>query len=239
MSPSDFDQAEFDPGEFSGTVRMFPIPNLVMFPHVVQPLHVFEERYREMMSDALVGDRLLAMPILKPGWEPDYAGRPPVEPWACLGKVVLHNKLPDGCYNLLLMGVSRIKITEELAPLRSFRQAKAELVADIPLYSHSDEAEMLHQRIVEVFDQRMATGDAPCSLKPLLENNLPLATLTDLVAYALPLGHKQKLELLSQPCVAKRARLLLECLGVDVSKPQPTMLSVGHSAGFPPPFSDN
>lgn len=239
MSPSDFDHAEFDPGEFSGTVRMFPIPNLVMFPHVVQPLHVFEERYREMMADALVGDRLIAMPVLQPGWEPDYAGRPPLEPWACLGKVVLHNKLPDGCYNLLMMGVGRLKLVEEMAPLRSFRQAKADLVADVPVCCTSDEGEMLHQRIVEVFAQRMATGDAPCSLRPLLENDLPLATLTDLVAYALPLGCKQKLQLLSQPCVAKRARLLLDFLGVDVTKPQHTMLSTGYSTGFPPPFSAN
>lgn len=239
MSPSDIDHAEFDPGEFSGTVRMFPIPNLVMFPHVVQPLHVYEERYREMMSDALVGDRLLAMPVLKPGWEPDYAGRPPVEPWACLGKVVLHNKLPDGCYNLLLMGVARIRIEEELAPLRSFREARAELVHDIPACEQDDEAAVLYERIVDVFQRRMASGDAPCSLKPLLQNNLPLAALTDLVAYALPLGSGQKLELLSEPCVARRARTLLDCLGADVSTSQPGVLSMGLSSGFPPPFSAN
>src|SRR5690606_18455878 len=106
------------------------IPKLVMFPHVVQPLHVFEERYREMMEDALADDGLIAIPILKPGWEADYPGRPPLEKWACLGKIVLHRKLDDGCYNLLLMGISRLELIRELPPTRSFRQAEARLVTD-------------------------------------------------------------------------------------------------------------
>lgn len=234
MNPADFEHAHFDPGEFSGTVRMFPIPNLVMFPHVVQPLHIFEERYREMMADALVGDRLIAMPVLKPGWEPDYAGRPPVEPWACLGKVVLHNKLPDGCYNLLLMGVARIKIEEELAPLRSFRQARATIIADIA-GEDAGEYHELYQQVVDVFESQVASGKAPCSLKPLLENDLPLAQLTDLVAYALPLGGEQKLELLSQECVLTRARTLLTFLaGHDPPRKKPPV-----TAGFPPRFSVN
>ena len=55
------------PHDFSGTVRLFPLPNLVMFPHVVQPLHIFEPRYREMLEDALEHDRLLAMALLQPG----------------------------------------------------------------------------------------------------------------------------------------------------------------------------
>lgn len=234
MNPADFEHAHFDPGEFSGTVRMFPIPNLVMFPHVVQPLHIFEERYREMMADALVGDRLIAMPVLKAGWEPDYAGRPPIEPWACLGKVVLHNKLPDGCYNLLLMGVARVKIEEELAPLRSFRQATASILSEI-VNDEDDQYHELHQQVVEVFESQVASGNAPCSLAPLLENDLPLAQLTDLVAYALPLDGEQKLSLLSELCVISRARKLLTYLtGKCPSRKKPAV-----AAGFPPRFSVN
>ncbi len=57
------------PDDFSGRVRLFPLPNLVLFPHVVQPLHMFEPRYCEMLQDALAGDRLLAMVLLEQGWE--------------------------------------------------------------------------------------------------------------------------------------------------------------------------
>lgn len=232
MDTHDFEQGEFDPGEFSGTVRMFPIPNLVMFPHVVQPLHIFEERYREMMQDALAGDRLIAMPILKPGWEPDYAGRPPLEPWACLGKVVLHNKLPDGCYNLLLMGVARLQLDQELDPVRSFRQARASIVADVCPCNASKQVTDLHGRLVEAFDNCVARGEAPRSLRQLLDGDLPLGQLTDLVAYALPLPAESKLALLGESSVIARTEMLLRLLGAATG---------GHalSGGFPPPFSVN
>ena len=54
--------------DFAGTARLFPLPNLVLFPHVMQPLHIFEPRYRQMTADALAGDRLIAVVLLKPGW---------------------------------------------------------------------------------------------------------------------------------------------------------------------------
>ena len=88
-------------------MRLFPLPNLVLYPHVMQPLHIFEDRYREMLEDALAGDQLIAMAVLEPGWEDDYESRPPVAQYACLGKVVAHHRLKDGRYNVLLMGVQR------------------------------------------------------------------------------------------------------------------------------------
>lgn len=229
---ADFEHVEFDPADFSGQVRMFPIPNLVMFPHVVQPLHIFEERYREMMQDALATDRLIAMPVLKPGWEPEYASRPPLEQYACLGKVVLHNKLPDGCYNLLLMGVARLVIDEELPPLRSFRQAKAHLVDDLEPHFESDRADELRQRLVEAFDGCVARGDAASSLKQLITGDVPLAQLTDMVSYALPLPLEAKVRLLGEPCVVERTQQLLALL--DTPLPHPAC-----AGQFPPPFSLN
>src|SRR5436853_468650 len=92
---------------FPGRARLFPLPNLVLFPHVVQPLHVFEPRYRQMTADALADDRLITLVLLKPGWE-DAGNKPPaVHPVACLGRVVADQLLPDGRYNLLLRGLSR------------------------------------------------------------------------------------------------------------------------------------
>src|SRR6188508_1840905 len=101
-----------DPSEilenFSGVARLFPLPNLVFFPQVMQPLHIFEPRYRQMTTDALAGDRLIALVLPKPGWEPDYAGAPDVHPVACLGKIVADQKMDDGRFNILLRGLSRI-----------------------------------------------------------------------------------------------------------------------------------
>src|SRR5262249_58348054 len=87
---------------FHGKARLFPLPNLVLFPHVMQPLHIFEPRYRQMTADTLASDRLIALALLRPGWEADYEGKPDLYPVACLGKVVADQKLEDGRYNILL-----------------------------------------------------------------------------------------------------------------------------------------
>jgi Lon protease-like protein len=83
MKPWDAAELEFDAATFCGVARLFPLPNVVLYPHVMQPLHIFEERYREMLEDALAGDKLIAMAMLEPGWEADYDSRPPISPDAC------------------------------------------------------------------------------------------------------------------------------------------------------------
>jgi Lon protease-like protein len=69
------------------TIPLFPLPNVVLFPNVFLPLHIFEPRYRAMVADALDGDRLIGMVLLRPGWEGDYEGRPPVFPIGCAGLI--------------------------------------------------------------------------------------------------------------------------------------------------------
>src|SRR5437660_1133908 len=95
---------------FEGTARLFPLPNLVLFPHVIQPLHIFEPRYREMMADALAGDRLVSIVLLRPGWEASYQGQPLVHEVACLGRIVADQRLEDGRFHLLLRGLARVRI---------------------------------------------------------------------------------------------------------------------------------
>ena len=97
-------------GDFSGRARLFPLPNLVLFPSVVQPLHIFEPRYRQLMEDALKDDRLIAMALLQPGWEDDYYKNPPIYPVVCLGRVHKEERLPDGRWNLLLHGLARARV---------------------------------------------------------------------------------------------------------------------------------
>src|SRR5437588_601321 len=92
--------------DFTGTARLFPLPNLVLFPSVIQPLHIFEPRYRALMGDALADDRLMALALLRPGWEEDYHKAPTIYPVVCLGRIFQEERLADGRYNLLLHGLS-------------------------------------------------------------------------------------------------------------------------------------
>src|SRR5262245_32721223 len=87
---------------FTGAAPVFPLPDVVLFPHVALPLHIFEPRYRQMVSDALEEERYIAMALLKPGWETDYEGRPPIHEMVCLGRITAEERLPGGKYNIVL-----------------------------------------------------------------------------------------------------------------------------------------
>src|SRR5437879_2333975 len=112
-------------------VPLFPLPNVVLFPRAVLPLHIFEERYKAMTAHALAGDRQVAMALLKPGWEKNYYAKPAIEPVVCLGRILSHERLPDGCYNVLLQGHTRCRIVREVGD-QAFRAAELQPLAEAP-----------------------------------------------------------------------------------------------------------
>jgi Lon protease-like protein len=107
------------------TVPLFPLPNVVLFPGVFLPLHVFEPRYREMVADALAGDRVIGMVLLRPGWEADYDARPPIFETGCAGVITHVDRLTDGRYNLVLKGLAKFRVKNE-DDSRVYRVARVE-----------------------------------------------------------------------------------------------------------------
>lgn len=234
MNPWDANELEFDVKSFSGVARLFPLPNLVLYPHVMQPLHIFEGRYREMLEDALAGDGLIAMALLEPGWETDYESRPPVAPYACLGKVMAHHRLDDGTYNVLLLGVDRIRIVEELQPLRSFRQARVEIMEDQYDFQSKSELMRIQETLLSAFRKHLPCAcQLPEQLEEMLSRHLPLGLMTDLAAYALPLDMEVKRQLLAEHRVRVRTATLLEQVAALAGT---SAAKVPH---FPPRFSEN
>jgi uncharacterized protein len=206
----------------------------------MQPLHIFEPRYREMLNDALDGDGLIAMSVLAPGWEEDYDGRPALLPQVCLGKVVTHQRLHDGRYNIMLLGSRRARILAEEPTTRSFRQAEIELLDEV--YSadgESDRAEMQAELTVR-FQKALPLPKGVKAKGPvheLLSSELPLGVLTDLASFALPLDARLKCELLAEPDVDCRARMLLQALGSPWKRN--VSAATGAIGGYPPRFSRN
>ncbi len=94
-------------------IPLFPLPDVVLFPRMPLPLHVFEPRYRKMVADSLQKNRMIGMTLLRPGWEPDYEGRPPVFPVGCAGPMEQCEALSDGRYRILVRGTTRFRIREE------------------------------------------------------------------------------------------------------------------------------
>ncbi len=112
-------------------IPIFPLPNVVFFPHTLLPLHIFEPRYRQMLADCLAGDRRLAVVLLRPGWEAEYSGHPAVYTVAGAGEIVASEGLPDGRSNILLKGLGRIMIEGEIASPKPYRIARASWLQDV------------------------------------------------------------------------------------------------------------
>lgn len=215
---------------FNGTARLFPLPNLVLFPQVVQGLHIFEPRYRQLMADALAGDKLIALVLLQPGWEEEYEGRPAVEPVGCLGRIGWHEKLPDGRYNLRLRGMSRVRVLEETPTDRLYRVARVQLVPDVAPAELPRLTELRHQLADAVLPRFASDGPAHQQLEELFTGDMPLGHVCDVLAYALPLPLEMKQALLAEPHADLRAELIAQALLVSAARAD---------RKFPPNFSSN
>jgi Lon protease-like protein len=215
---------------FGGVARLFPLPNLVLFPQVVQGLHVFEPRYRQLTADALADDRLIAVVLLKKGWEPQYEGRPPVETVACLGRVTHHEYLPDGRYNLRLRGIARLRLLDEPPGHKLYRTARAEPIPDV-VPEDLPRLLALRRHLADAVLARFEPGGpAYRHLRDLFAGETPLGALCDMLAYALPVELGLKQQLLEEPRVDARAEILAHALRLPVPDA---------GRGFPPDFSAN
>jgi uncharacterized protein len=234
--PQREDDMVFVPEQFSGRVRLFPLPNLVLFPHVIQPLHVFEPRYVEMLQEALQDDRLIAMALLDSDWEQDYEGRPPIAPVACLGRVLTWQAQGEAQYNLLLLGLRRVRVVRELPPDRSFREAFVEVLEDAYPAASAGNRPALHRKLIAAFEKMLPRiEDAAELFNQLSVNSISLGALTDVISYAIDLGVRAKQSLMAEQNVDRRAKMLLSHLKRTCQKTDQRSFA----AGFPPAFSTN
>ena len=95
------------------SLPLFPLPNVVLFPNVFLPLHIFEPRYRAMVADALAGDRIIGMVLLQPGYEANYEGRPAVFRVGCAGVITHAEPTDNGRFNIVLRGLEKFSINDE------------------------------------------------------------------------------------------------------------------------------
>jgi len=192
----------------SDLLPLFPLPNVVLFPNVFLPLHIFEPRYREMVADALTSDRLIGMVLLRPGWERDYEGRPPVYPIGCSGVITHVERLSDGRYNIVLRGLERFRILGEDAG-RAYRRAIVEPLAE-------GQVEADDRRAIRVCRSKLDSILAPTAEKTGADARMPAAMsdedLINALAQYLDLEPLEKQALLEERCLRTRAQSLVELL---------------------------
>ena len=193
----------FEAGELPPTIPIFPLDDVMLFPHATRPLHIFEPRYRDMVTDALEGNRLIGMVLLEPGHEAEYEGRPPIFPVGCAGLIAGVEELPDGRFNIVLRGLTKFRVTGE-DQSRSYRLAHVEAI-----------------REELTATERVALGDLEEDLSALLPSTLPGLQipagvpdeeLVNGVAQIINIDPLDRLGLLEQPGPLARARALIDLL---------------------------
>lgn len=188
-------------------VPIFPLPNVVFFPKIILPLHVFEQRYRRMVVDVLEGEQVIGMVLLQEGWEKDYAGAPLVYPVGCVGRMEAHERVEQGNYNILLRGVSRFEIVDFVQD-QPYRKARVRMLADVPLAMEMAEEARERNRFLELFERYLAEVMGVEVEKDTLERTGSLETVINQVAATLDIPVMDKQVLLQISAVADRyARL--------------------------------
>jgi len=193
---------------FSGIVPVFPLSTVVFFPNTLLPLHIFEERYRDMLSNALNSEKIIAMALLKPGWEENYYENPEVYEVAGMGRIVSSETFSDGRSNIVLYGLKRIKIVEFIEE-RPYRTAKIEVLEN---RKSSDEKNYKDRMNNIVSDWNDMLGSNFKEHKLSLNMNLPLENLTDVMASVILTNIFEKQSFLEETDIDKRAAMLIESM---------------------------
>jgi Lon protease-like protein len=193
------------------TLPLFPLPNVVLFPNVFLPLHIFEPRYREMVADALAGDRIIGMALLRPGWETDYEGRPPVYSIGCAGLITFSEQHDDGRYNIVLRGMQKFRISGE-DHARSYRVAAVEPLAE-DITAEDREIVRAERRRLEALLVPQPEGRGVDSKVP---PSMSDEDLVNALAQYLDLEAVEKQALLEREGLVARCRSLIDLLEMKV-----------------------
>ena len=204
----------------------------MLLPHLVQPLHIFEDRYRQMTADVLDGDRFLALALLQPGWETDYESKEvPIYPTVCLGSVTVDEQLDDGRYNIIVQGLCRARISTEQSTSHPYRLGRLVPLEDEQPHPESACWDSYRRALTEAFHERFPQLVHNVDLQRAVREDLSLGVLADLLASSLLLDPPSAAEILAETDVRIRCEWVLERLGHEPAVP------VGRD--FPPEFSLN
>lgn len=190
------------------TIPIFPLPDVVLFPGVARPLLIFEPRYRAMVADALKGDRIIGMVLLRPGFEANYEGRPPIYPIGCAGRITQSQQLEDGRYVIELQGFAKFRVTSE-DQSRPYRLARVEPVEDVAPTRETADLSALRLRLETLLN-------ASNPLDPDLLS-LPDEIFVNTIAQNLEMGVAERQSLLEIPGATRRAQALIERLEGSVA----------------------
>ncbi|MCZ7647833.1 MAG: LON peptidase substrate-binding domain-containing protein [Planctomycetota bacterium] len=207
-------------------VPLFPLPDVVLFPGMILPLHIFEPRYKRMLSDAMAGERLIAMARLKPGWQQACLQAPEIFGMVGVGRIVAHQKLQDGTFHIALMGLGRARVQSEVKK-EPYRVATVASIGDRPADSPEStrQRKAVHESLVvsaESLMRRVLREDARKQLSKSLSEREDVGGAADLLASVFIQDPDQRQDLLDTVDPLRRARFVEDALDKFAAQLEPT-----------------
>ncbi len=196
--------ATLDPRmELPSFIPIFPLPNVVLFPEVPLPLHIFEPRYRAMVRDALAGPGIIGMTLLRGDWQDEYYAAPDVYRIGCAGRIAEATPLPDGKFNIVLSGLREFEIVSEQRE-RAYRQASVIWRPEVDLALPA----AVRAELVRTIDTYMGRTGGDDARQLLGDASLADSTLVNFFSFWLDLTAIEKQCLLECGADARASRLL-------------------------------
>lgn len=186
-------------------IPLFPLPEVVLFPGARRPLLIYEPRYREMVADALKGDRIIGTVLLRPGFEANYEGRPPIYGIGCAGVIEDYEQMPDGRYAILLRGLTTFHVVSE-DQRKPYRLARVEAIPELLKDDERGPLTTLRSRLAQLL-----TMVLPLDVEPP-DPGLEDAEFINITAQALAMPEAARQDLLERNSLLSRARALVERL---------------------------
>lgn len=195
------------------TVPVFPLPNTVLFPKTVLPLHIFEPRYREMAARVLEGDGFIAMALLKSGGE--EAGYHEI---GCLGKISQSRRTQDGRYYVQLVGLQKVAFGEILADGNTYISAHIapideSIPGDSEPESHEDLVKLLG--LCTILFQEVSDQEFPMVS---IKKGLPYEAVVNSICFHIGLPVEVKQRLLEEDDLRSRCRMLTDLVNRYLEK---------------------
>lgn len=202
---------------FSRAMPLFPLASVTLMPHAVLPVHIFEPRYRAMVTAALDGAGQIAMAVFDgSNWQEQYEGRPPIRSAVCVGQIMQHNKLEDGRYNIALQGVCRARVVRELSTEEAGTPYRQVVLEAVGIDSDEDEqttAERAKLTLMLTQTRLSDLREAPAVLKHLADEDVPTSAILELLTFTMLPDPELRYKLLAEGDLLTRASIIRGELG--------------------------
>jgi len=203
--------------DLPSTIPIFPLPNVVLFPAVPLPLHIFEQRYRQMVRDAAASHEIIGMTLLRGDWQKDYEGNPEIFDVGCAGKLVNVESLPDGRSNILLHGTREFTMRRQIFD-KPYRQAEV-------TWRTGGQGSIGEQRsrLVELLGRFVKAEPGSKGYRLLQDQTLTDELLVNFFSYALEIDPLEKQGLLQADTLRARAQRLIEIIEFHLEESRLTL----------------